>query len=205
MGTALSSLSIPNDRHDKHSLRRLLRAVEGGRTEEINQAFEDIYDAYVRLVAFVCGKYLSNDEDIKEVTNDVFVHFFNHLSSLDPEGEGLKYYLTVSAKNAALNYLRDQRRHRDALVATEEEAEVLLSVPDPDGEDTGASIRYRELIRDMASCMDKTALEIVLRHAVMGETFPTIGHDLQIKPSTVKTLYHRALAAFRREKGIHWT
>lgn len=204
MGRSSNSLSIPDEHQDKRALSRLLRAVERGQTDEMNEAFEDIYNTYVCLVTFICGKYLSDDDDIKWVTNDVFVHFFNHLDSLDPDGKGLKYYLTISAKNAALNHLRDQRRHRDALLASEEEAETFTSVPDPDGGDLGASVRYRELVRDLATCMDKTALDIVLRHAVMGETFPAIGNDLHIKPATVKTIYHRALAAFRREKGTHW-
>lgn len=204
MGRSTHPPSIPNERNDKRALSRLLRAVERGQTDEINEAFEDIYHTYVRLVAFICGKYLSDDDDIKWVTNDVFVHFFNHLDTLDPDGQGLKYYLTISARNAALNHLRDQRRHRDALIATEEEAEALASVPDPDSGDLGVSVRYRELVRDMAACMDKTAMDIVLRHAVMGETFPAIGDDLHMKPATVKTVYHRALAAFRREKGTHW-
>ncbi len=204
MGRSAKSTTIPDERNDQHALVRLQRAVERGQTNEIDEAFEDIYNTYVCLVAFVCGKYLSDDDDIKAVTNDVFVQFFNHLDSLSPDGQGLKYYLSVSAKNAALNHLRNQRRHRDALLATEEESEAFLSIPDPDNVDMGSSLRYRELVRDLASCMDKTALNIVLRHAVMGETFPSIANDLGIKPATVKTIYHRALAAFRREKGTHW-
>ena len=204
MANAPKSAEIPDERQDKRTLDRLLRAVERGQTDEINEAFEDIYNTYVRLVAFVCGKYLSDEDDIRSVTNDVFVRFFNHLGGLDPEGHGLKYYLSVSAKNAALNHLRDQRRHRDALLATEEEVEAFLSVPDPDSENVGASLRYRELVRDLSACMDKTALKIVLRHAVMGETFPAIASDMGMKHATVKTVYHRALAAFRREKGAHW-
>lgn len=196
--------TIPDERQDKRALVRLLRAIERGDTDEINQAFETIYNTYVRLVAFVCGKYLSDDGDIKSVTNDVFVHFFNHLHHLSPQGPGLKYYLTVSAKNASLNYIRDQKRHTDALIFSDDDADTLLDIPDADGEDLGASLRYKELVRDLSSCMDKTSLDIVLRHAVMGETFPVIGSILHLKTSTVKTMYHRALAAFRREKGAHW-
>ena len=203
MGRSPKSTDIPDERTDRYILGRLLRAVEQGQTDDLQEAFEEIYNRYVRLVAFVCGKFLSDDEDVKEVTNDVFVHFFNHLSRLDISGQGLKYYLTVSAKNASLNRLRDRRR-RDASVATEEEAQSLASVPDLDNQDIGASVRYRELIRDLSACMDKTALDIVLRHAVMGETFPSIGIALHMKTATVKTVYHRALATFRREKGTHW-
>lgn len=38
--------------------------------------FGEIYDQYVRLVAFVVSKYLSDEEDIKDLTNEVFVRFF---------------------------------------------------------------------------------------------------------------------------------
>ncbi len=204
MGRSPKTTPVPHERNDRRALGRLLQAVEHGQADEINEAFEDIYHTYVRLVAFVCGKYLSDENDVRSVTNDVFVQLFNHLNRLDPDGHGLKYYLAASAKHAALNHLRDQRRHRDALLATEEETEAFLSVPDPDCENPDASLRYRELVRDLSACMDRTALDIVLRHAVMGETFPAIASDLGMKPATVKTVYHRALAAFRREKGTHW-
>ena len=203
MGKSTSLASLPNDHYDRQALTRLKRAIASGREEEIDRAFEDIYRTYVRLVAFVCGKYLSEDDDIKLITNDVFVSFFRHLDRLDSDGQGLKYYLTVSAKNAALNHLRDMQKHREVIADTEEAVEASRTVPDPDS-DLGASIRYRELIRDLSSCMDETALNIVLRHAVMGETFPAIAETLGMKSPTVKTIYHRALAAFRREKGNHW-
>lgn len=37
---------------------------------------EEIYNRYVRLVAFVVSKYLSDEEDVKDLTNEVFVRFF---------------------------------------------------------------------------------------------------------------------------------
>ena len=197
--------TIPDERNGQRALVRLQKAVERGEINEIDKVFEEIYNTYVHLVSFVCGKYLSNEEDIKEVTNQVFIHFFNHLDSLDPHGEGLKYYLTVSAKNLSLNQMRDQRRHKEALLGTTAEAENLLSLPDPDGWDMGTSLRYRELVDALAECMDQNTLDIVLRHAVIGESFTSIGAALSMKPSTVKTAYYRALATFRRKKGAHWT
>lgn len=209
--TALSVEEDPqaydSDKGERQLLRRLRAAIRKGDTAQINSTFEIIYNTYVHLVAFVCARYLEDDTDIRSVTNEVFISFFNHADSIKEDG-GLKYYLTTAARHAAINHLRSLHRHyaglAEVLPCNEQEDDPLTLISDPAEEDMGASLRYRELVRELASILDPLALDIVLSHAVTGESFPDIGARLGKKPTTVKTIYHRALSKFRQEKGDHW-
>ena len=83
------------------------------------------------------------------------------------------------------------------------DADLLSMLPDPDG-DVTVSVRYAELITDLRRTVGDEAAEIILLHAVCGESFPIISARLGRKENTVKTMYHRAIQKFRREKGDRW-
>lgn len=196
---------------DKRLLGELVRALDAGDAASLDRAFEAIYRAYVRSVALVCARFLRDDADVQSVTNDVFVAFFRRMEFLVPDEIGsLRAYLTASAKNAALDHLRAQGRREGVLADTrisdggaEGETDLLSMLPDPDG-DVTASVRYTELTRDLCCTVGEEAAEIILSRAVCGESFPAIAARLGKKENTVKTLYHRAIQKFRREKGDRW-
>ena len=194
---------------DRELLAALTRALRAGDSRAVNQAFETIYGTYVRSVAFVCARYLQDDADVQSVTNDVFVRFFQRVAYLD-DLMSLRAYLTAAARHAALDHLRARSRREDPLVAsvhvTDEdglEADLLSMLPDPCG-DVTASLRYAQLTDDLRATLGDEATEIVLSHAVCDESFSDIAARLGKKENTVKTMYHRAIKKFRREKGDRW-
>ena len=67
-----------------------------------------------------------------------------------------------------------------------------------------ASLRYVELTDDLRATVGDEATEIILAHSVCGESFPSIAARMGKKENTVKTIYHRAIHKFRREKGDRW-
>lgn len=196
---------------DKRLLRELARALDAGDAVALDRAFEAIYRTYVRSVALVCARLLRDNADIQSVTNDVFVAFFRRMEFLDTDELGsLRAYLTTAAKHAALDHLRAQSLREGALADTrlpagdgEGEADLLSMLPDPDG-DVTVSVRYVELTRDLGRTVGEEAAEIILARAVCGESFPAIAARLGKKENTVKTIYHRAIQKFRREKGDRW-
>ena len=200
------------ERHgeEKRLLRDLSRALGLGDAAALDRAFEAIYRTYVRSVSLVCARFLREDADVQSVTDDVFVAFFQRAASLDLcELGSLRAYLTASAKNAARDHLRAQCR-REELCAdmpsawdADGETDPLSMLPDPDS-DVTASLRYTELTRDLRATVGDEAAEIILSRAVCGESFPAIAARLGKKENTVKTLYHRAIQKFRREKGERW-
>ncbi len=201
------------ERHGEEGrlLRDLDRALGSGDAVTLDRAFEAIYRTYVRAVALVCARYLREDADVQSVTNDVFVAFFHRVATLDLRELGsLRAYLATAAKHAALDLLRAQRRREglwtDILPPAwdaEGEPDLLSMLPDPDG-DVTASLRYEEMTRDLRTTVGEEAAEIILSRAVCGDSFPAIAARLGKKENTVKTIYHRAILKFRREKGDRW-
>ena len=194
---------------DEKLLRDLLRALGSGDAAAVNHAFEVIYRTYVRSVALVCTRYLRDDADVQSVTNDVFVSFFQRVVYLD-ELTSLRAYLTAAARHAALDHLRAQNRKEgrlaDPILSSGEpdgETDLLSMLPDPDG-DVESSLRYQELTDDLRATLGDEAAEIILSHAVCGESFSAIAARMGKKENTVKTVYHRAIKKFRREKGDRW-
>ncbi len=204
-GTSGAGDSI--DCEDRLLLLSLRRALASGDRGEVDRAFEAIYRAYARVVAFVVARFLRDDADVVSVTDDVFIAFFRRCAE-GGEVENLRAYLTAAARHRAMDVLRAAGRRTAGVVSPPtddngEDLSFLDRIPDPDS-DVGASIRYRELVADLTSVLEVRTVTIILRHAVYGETFGAIGERLGIKESTAKTLYHRGLATFRKKKGESW-
>ena len=196
---------VPDDRSDHTLLDTLNHALASGDAGAVDRAFETIYDTYARSVAFVCGRFLTDDTDIRSVTNDVFVSFFQRAPYIE-EIESLRAYLTQAARRAALDHLRAKNRRErrlTELTSPDEDTDPLTLVPDPD-EDIPSHARYKAMTADLCATVGKENTEIILSHAVCGESFPAIAARLGLKTGTVKTRYHRAIHQFRKEKGDRW-
>ena len=197
---------MPRHVPDDHTLlEALTHALGSGDAGAVDQAFESIYNAYARSVALVCGRYLEQDTDIQSVTNDVFVSFFQRSPYVE-EIDSLRAYLMQSARRAALDFLRSKNRRERGLTELtppDEDTDPLTLIPDPDGDIT-ANTRYKALTDDLCATVGRESAEIVLSHAVCGESFPEIAARLGLKTGTVKTRYHRAIKRFRKEKGDRW-
>ncbi len=59
---------------------KLKQALKSNSIEQIYSVFSEIYYFYYRLVYFTIMKYISIPNDIEDLTQDVFVDFFNNLS-----------------------------------------------------------------------------------------------------------------------------
>ena len=195
----------PDERSDHTLLDTLNHALASGDAGAVDRAFETIYDTYARSVAFVCGRFLTDDTDIRSVTNDVFVSFFQRAPYIE-EIESLRAYLTQAARRASLDFLRAKNRRERGLTevtSPDEDTDPLTLVPDPD-EDIPSHARYKAMTADLCATVGKENTEIILSHAVCGESFPAIAARLGLKTGTVKTRYHRAIHQFRKEKGDRW-
>ena len=197
---------MPRQVPDDHTLlETLTHALGSGDAGAVDRAFEVIYNTYARSVAFVCGRYLEQDTDIQSVTNDVFISFFQRSPYVE-EIDSLRAYLMQSARRAALDFLRAKNRRERGLTELtppDEDTDPLTLIPDPDG-DVSSHARYRAMVDDLCATVGEENTEIILSHAVCGESFPAIALRLGKKENTVKTAYHRAIKRFRQEKGDRW-
>ena len=199
------SRRIPDD---TALLRDLTAALNSGDGDAVNTAFEAIYHACAGAVAFVCARFLDSDTDVQSVTDDVFVSFFRRAPYIE-ELDSLRAYLCQAARRAALDHLRAKNRRERGLTDIpllhdgDTDTNPLTLIPDPD-EDVTSHSRYKAMTEDLCATVGRENTEIILSHAVCGESFPAIAARLGLKTGTVKTRYHRAIHQFRKEKGDRW-
>lgn len=82
------------------------RLVELGRKGD-GKAMKVIYDRYVEYLSAVCARYISDENDRKDVLQDCFVRIFTSLDKFTFRGEGsLKAWMIRIVVNESLRFLK---------------------------------------------------------------------------------------------------
>lgn len=81
--------------------KTLLYALKTKKSEELNEAFKQIFNAYYKLVYFIAYQYVLNDADSEDICQEVFINFFNTILKNDIcyQTKNIKQYLCTMAKN----------------------------------------------------------------------------------------------------------
>lgn len=93
-------------RKETEEERCLRKALNGD-----NAAFEWIYHRHVRYLSALCSRYISEDEDIKDVLQESFIKIFSSLNGFTYHGEGsLKAWMARITLNETLKFVRNNSR-----------------------------------------------------------------------------------------------
>ena len=93
-------------RKETEEERRLRKALDGD-----NTATEWIYRKHVRYLSALCSRYITEDEDIKDVLQESFIKIFTSLDSFKYRGEGaLKAWMAKITLNETLKFVRNNSR-----------------------------------------------------------------------------------------------
>lgn len=90
-------------RKETEEERWLRKALDGD-----NTATEWIYRRHVRYLSALCSRYITEDEDIKDVLQESFIKIFTFLDSFKYRGEGsLKAWMAKITLNETLKFVRN--------------------------------------------------------------------------------------------------
>lgn len=93
-------------RKETEEERWLRKALDGD-----NTATEWIYRRHVRYLSALCSRYITEDEDIKDVLQEPFIKIFTSLDSFKYRGEwSLKAWMTKITLNETLKFVRNNSR-----------------------------------------------------------------------------------------------
>lgn len=93
-------------RKETEEERWLRKALDGD-----NTATEWIYRKHVRYLFALCSRYITEDEDIKDVLQESFIKIFTSLDSFKYRGEGaLKAWMAKITLNETLKFVRNNSR-----------------------------------------------------------------------------------------------
>lgn len=92
---------------------------------EREEKFDDIYRTYKSVVFKVAKLYVKDDYAASDVMQDTFFRFHTRMEEVSDTS--VKAYLVATARNLALNYIRDAKHE----VQTEEIGEVAVNMEVP--------------------------------------------------------------------------
>lgn len=165
--------------------RRLVEALKSNNQKKIESIFKQIYDSYFKLVYFCVASIISLHEDIEDIVSDVFLSFYNHLDSIDINGS-IKYYLTTSAKNKALNFAKKKK-------------EVLLN--ENILNDKSYENKPNLLLMTIKENLSKQETDIIIKHVLYDYTLNEIAIELNENLNTIKSKYRRSINKLKEILG----
>lgn len=165
----------------------LYKAIKSNNEEKILEACDLIYQKYQKLIYFIISKYITNVFDIEDLTQTVFINFFNNLEKIDLT-KNIKYYLVTSAKNISLNFIKKQNRmdYDDVLIYQTKDQ-------------NNNNYLYCDLINDLQKYLNKEQINIIILHTIEGYTFKEIAKKYNKKTNTIITIYNRALKQYKNK------
>lgn len=161
---------------------KLKLAINSSKRERIEKIFNEIYHQYYKLIYYIVAQYIKNDADIEEICNDVFLSFFNHLDKI--KINNIKYYLTTSAKNASLNWLK-----KNKITSCEELIETISE--------------ENKLVCDyLKTLLTEEENVLIFEHLYLGKSLKLIAKEHNKNPNTLKSQYRRVLLKLKEKVGV---
>lgn len=145
-----------------------------------------LYDTYVRYLTAVCARYITDDDDLKDVLQEAFVRVYTAIGDFEYRGAGsLRGWLSRIVVNQALKHLRDDKMQR---VPLDDQCESIADEA-PDADDIPSDVIHR-LIRELPA-----GYRAVFNLYVIEEySHREISQMLRITESTSASQLHRAKA-----------
>ena len=169
-------MNIPGRDNEQHILDLFRRGD--------SSAMDALYARYADYLTGVCYRYITNDEDLKDVLQESFIKIFTQISSFEYRGSGsLQAWMTRIAVNESLQLLRRQKN--DPLLLDTE----LPDLPDedPDTDELTPEVLVR-LLRKLPQGY-RTVLNL---YVIEGKSHKEIAELLHIKPDSSASQLHRA-------------
>ena len=92
-----------------------------------NGAMCEFYTLYAEQMAGVCSRYITDEDDMKDVFQESLIHIITHISDFTYRGAGsLKAWATRIVVKESLRFLRDTKRH-ELLLLDQEVADELTT------------------------------------------------------------------------------
>lgn len=154
-------------------------------------AMDVLYAEYANYLIAVCARYISDDDDVKDILQEAFIKIFTTIDTFDYRGAGsLKAWMGRIVVNESLQWLRQRKRSPfDRMEADPPD----LPDDDPETEDL-SSDELTQLIRQLP----EGYRAVINLYVVEGKSHKEIAQLLGIKPDSSASQLHRAKSMLAR-------
>lgn len=162
---------------------RLLQRVQQGEAD----AAEQLYRRHVRYLTALCSRYISDDEDIKDILQDSFLKIFSSIGTFKYRGKGsLRGWMSKITLNESLKFLR---RNSYLDIVDVDADEIDMADEDMETNDIPTDVLFR-LVQDLPVGY-RTVLNLCI---IEGKSHREIADLLGIKENTSASQLHKAKA-----------
>lgn len=158
----------------------MIRLLKSNDEEKIRYSFNCVYNQYYKLVCFCISQYVKNKQDVEELANDTFISLFNNITNLQ-ESKNLKYYILVTAKNNAINFLKKNEHY------TTMPEEQLINIP------YHQNFESNMLINRLKAILTQEEIDILINHLIYGYSFKEIAKYENKSINTITSKYRRSI------------
>ena len=153
------------------------------------EGLKEIYDGYAAYIWSVVYGIVQNKENAEDITSDFFIKLWEKADSYRPGG-GHRTYITVMAKNMAVDHIRKYHREETMEIAYLEEG-TKESQPEQ-------QVISRMTVEEALKMLNDKERQII-NLKIMGDlTFQEISRVIKQPMGTVTWRYRNALAKLRR-------
>lgn len=175
---------------DETSLIR--RALKGD-----GKAKYEIYQKYVRYLSAICSRYISDDEDVRDILQDAFLKIFSSLQDFRYQGQGsLKAWMGKIVLNESLKFLR--KNSKMTLVGLSDKEDILPDEDSLSGNPAADDIRTDDIpsseIHRMIRELPDGYRAVFNLYVIEGLSHREIASRLGIREASSASQLHRAKA-----------
>lgn len=74
-------------------------------------AMKQLYDRFIGSLSFICSRYISDNEEVKDILHDSFIKIYSSIGKFRWQGEGsLKAWMTRIVINESLKHLKGKEK-----------------------------------------------------------------------------------------------
>jgi len=173
---------------DKVESNKLIERIQ----KSDKEALQEFYDGYSKKIMAVAFYMTRNVHDAEDVLNIVLEKFwrsnFKHVDNIS----GLAYKVT---KLSALNYLRDNKKNRDALKFNEQLERKATSTID--------LLEQNMVVADILGQVKEKYRDVVFKYILFEDTFQEIADDMGISKSVIHRRYCCAIKILKQKFTKH--
>ena len=164
------------------SEEKLLNEVQRGD----DSAMSKLYHLHVRYLTALCSRYISNDEDVKDVLQESFVKIFSSIHDFEYRGKGsVRAWMAKVTLNEALKFVRQS--HNEVFYVEIDEAGYEVADEEMQTEEIPTEVLYH-FIRELPEGY-RTVFNL---YVVEGKSHKEIAALLNVKENTSATQFRKA-------------
>ena len=173
--------------------QELVRAAAGGDTE----AFERLVETYEHQIYTLALRMRGSPDDAGDIAQEAFLAAWRGLPAFRGEA-GFATWLYRLASNAAIDYLRRQRKQRGELSLDDEELGLDAVDAGPGPQDAAEGEEVRSAVAAGLGALSEGHRQVLVLRELQGLSYEEIAAVLAVDLGTVKSRISRARSALRK-------